>query len=338
MLLAVALSACGDSDPTITIVRIYDPLGEATVALEAADTGSSPELIRIRWSGVPQTEVSGFEYAVWLIGGAGGPVLAARLRVPRDSTVAPGLSTAALIEVASEILVTLEPADVGSLDQPSQESRTHHVVAGPGAHAELAPLLASDNDGGSGIAIRFAAQAERIRANAGVAITRADAGDIDGAQSYLEHILNIAETPPLDHDGDGVVENPDGDDLGLATISQLVADQATAAATAADAWLSAAQHGPLAATAADTAAAVLQRLLELTRDALSTSDLITLRSLARSVRATSDTLVGDPATTVGGDCARCGALTAWRQSLAMTALSAQPLESFALPKGIVHSH
>lgn len=334
----MAMGGCGDTDPTIDIVRIYDPLGEATVALEAADTGSAPESVRISWSDLPQTDVQGFEYAVWLLGGPGDPILAARLAVPRDSSVVLTLAADALVEAASEILVTLEPADAAGSSQPSEDRRTHYVAAGPNSHAQLALLVASDGAGGDGFAIRFAIQAERIQANADVASTRADAGDIEGAHSQLEYILNIVDVPPLDHDGDGTIENPDGDDIGLTTISQRVSELATGAGTAADAWAAAAEHGMMAATAADTAAAVLQRLVDLTEDALSTTDEFMLQSLARSVVATSDTLIGDPAAIVSDVCSRCGVLTAWHQSLAMTALSAQPLESFTLPQSVVRSN
>jgi hypothetical protein len=71
-------------------------------------------------------------------------------------------------------------------------------------------------------------------------------------------------------------------------------------------------------------------LVSVYNDALAAPDLLSLRSAARQALALADTLVGDPTAIVAGSCGRCGALTAWHQSLSMTERTAEPQETFVI--------
>jgi hypothetical protein len=183
---------------------------------------------------------------------------------------------------------------------------------------------------GDGSAIRLAVQTRLLRAHTELASQTADQGDVAGARRSLEHALIITSVPPQDHDGDGSVENPDGDDVGLDVHAQRVAEIALEAVAATDAWPAAAEHGVLAATVADTVNDRLARLVTIYNEALAAPDLLSLRAAARQALALADTLLGDPTAIVAGSCGRCGALTAWHQSLLMTERTAEPQETFVI--------
>ncbi len=330
---AAGLTACGDGDPVITIVRVFDPQGEVVTSLAAADTGGGPDLLSVTWDAVPEQKVRGFVYEVWLLPQSTSvPFSAGRFDIPRDTTLDLGVQDSELITMASEVQVTLEPdnEDPAARAIRSDELLTHFVKAGGVTLAQIHELLASGTTSGAGSAILLVAQARALRTHAELARDSADAGSIDEARRSLEHVLNIADVPPLDHDGNGVVETPNADQIGLRFLARGVAEVARAAAASTDAWPDAVAHGTQTALAADSVDARVERLIDLARNALAAQDLSALRLLAGATSAFSDTILGDSGAAVAGRCARCGALTAWQQSLLMTTLRAAPQEPFIL--------
>jgi hypothetical protein len=212
---------------------------------------------------------------------------------------------------------------------PDLDFLSHLAAAGPETLEPIRGLLAADALG-DGSAIGLAVQTLSLRAHTELASQTADQGDAAGARRSLEHALNITSVPPQDHDGDGSIENPDGDDVGLDVHAQRVAEIAIEAVAATDAWSAAVEHGALAATVADTVGDRLARLISIYNDALAAPDLFSLRAAARQALALADTLVGDPTAIVAESCFRCGALTAWHQSLLMTERTAEPEETFVI--------
>ncbi len=286
----------------------------------------------MEWDNVPDVDVRAFTYAVWVLPHpAGDPVLVGLFELPRDSIFDLGLEGSPLINLASAIQVTLE-SEVPSASgpTPTQERLTHLAPAGPATLEQVRALLGSDPQTGTGFALRLAAQARALGNHVQLARDSAIAGNVVEARRSLEHALNVADLPPADHDGDGVVENPDPDDLGLHSLATRVAEVARQAAASSDAWADAIDHATLAALVSDTVRARLERLIALAENALAAQDLATLESLTRSASALADTLTGDPGAQVAALCARCGALTAWRQSMLMTTRRATPQDEFVL--------
>jgi hypothetical protein len=324
---------CSESDPVVTVIRLFDPLGQVVVRLEAVEVGGVPDLLTVEWLDVPRTVVREFVYAVWLRPRLGGePFLVARYELPEDSTFELGVQGSELINLLSEVLVTLEPESQEPVaTTPSEELLTHRATAGSNTLDAIDALLGYETHSGPGFVIRLSTQARALRNHAGLARSRADAGNVDEARQSLEHLLNVADVPPLDHDGNSLIENPDADEFGLRSLADSVVASAEAAGSSGDPWPDAIQHSAQVALAADTMGSRLERLIDLAQDGLAAQDLPGLRSFARAASALSATLVGNPDAAVAGPCGQCGALTAWQQSLLMTVLRAQPQDVFVLP-------
>ena len=331
------LWGCSERDPIVSILRIFDPLGDVIIRLEAAETGAAPSIVRVEWEGVPNVDTPDFDYVIWLLPYPDGePFRLAQFALPRDRTFQLEVEGVDLINLAAAVEVTLESEDPSSASPtPSEEFLTHLAPVRPATLQQIRVLLGSDASSETGLTVRLAAQAQALQHRAELASDSADAGNAVEARRSLEHVLNITQVPPQDHDGNGVVENPDADDLGLRVLSERVAEAARAAAAQADAWASATEHGPLAALAADSMGARLERLIVLSQTALAAQDLADLQSMARATSALSDTVVGDADSDVAGPCSRCGALTASQQSLLMTARRATPQETFVIARARV---
>jgi hypothetical protein len=330
LVLAGGLTACGSNDPVVTVLRIFDPTGQVIVRLEAADSGGPPNRVAIEWEEVPDVVIKDYVYAVWLRPHPqGAPVRAARFRLPRDSTLDLGIEGTELINQAAVVEVVLEPDDNASQPAPDLDFLSHLAVAGPLTLEHIQGLLAAGASG-DGSAIRLAVQTQSLRAHTELASQAADQGDVAGARRSIEQALNITNVPPQDHDGDGSVENPDGDGVGLDVHARRVSEIALEAVAATDAWPAAAEHGALAATVSDTVGDRLARLVTIYNDALAAPDLLSLRAETQQALALADILLGDPTAVVAGSCGRCGALTAWHQSLLMTERTAEPQETFVI--------
>lgn len=328
---------CGGGDPVVSIVRIFQPRGDVVLTLDASQRGGLPDLVSVHWEGVPGTSVRGFVYQVWLLPRGGGKSFSlARLALPRDTGLAIGVQGTDLILLTSGVQVTLEPGSETPTEResPSQDFVTHLARAGPVTLDRIDELLGG---GGAttpmrtGFAIRLVTQAQSLHRYAELARAQADSGQVTETRRHLERVLNIAEAPAADHNGDGTVEDPEADDLGVLLLAARVGEVARDALASSDAWEDAKLHGGLAALAADSTGSRVQRLQSIARAAMTVADLAALRASMLELTALSETIAGDAEAVVDATCSRCGALTAWRECLRMTTLRAVAQESFVLP-------
>jgi serine/threonine-protein kinase len=219
----------GAAPPTEPVAAL-----DATLPAETPATTSPPAFVLAPATGaavfrdaVLQAKLSGltppqlgFVYEIWLVGPQASPVSLQRVD-PAATEVTLQYSDpsgANLLTLYSTLMITIEPEPDG--DPAASGTIAYQAVLEPEL-AELIALLREESPEGvlsSTVVQGLGAQVVPYDSHLGFAVSAAGGGDLSGAKSHCEHVINIVEGVGSKDFGDWNnnqrAENP-GDDFGL---------------------------------------------------------------------------------------------------------------------------